>query len=165
MYFWRIEELKSKVIASPLTDREVLPYLLIFVGITGLIPIFPVESMTLWDYVGAVWTFLLAVFGTIYVYRCNGGATGKDFLQRYLAIGWVVTIRWAAIVMPLFVLLIFAVDPSSEETEWYVGLFFVLAEVVLYERIGHHIRAVARVPLRSNTTVETDAREAARGSP
>ena len=102
--------------------------------------------MALWDYVGTVWTLLLAVFGTIYVYRCNGGATGQDFLQRYLAIGWVVTVRWLAIVMPLFVLLIFTVDYMSEETQWHVGLFFVVAEVVLYERIGYHIRAVASAP-------------------
>lgn len=61
MYFWRIEKLKSKLTARPLTDREILPYLLIFMGATSLVPIFPVESMSFWDYVGVTWTLLLAV--------------------------------------------------------------------------------------------------------
>lgn len=165
MYFWQIEELKRELIARPLTDRKVLPYLLIFLGSTGLLPVFPTESMNLWDYAGATWTLLLAIVGTIYLYRCNGGAAGIHFVQRYLSIGWVVAVRWGVVVMAAFVAMLFLIDTSAEETTPQVALFFIIAEVVLYERIGHHIRTVANPPLRSNPTVEADAHEAPRASP
>jgi hypothetical protein len=165
MYFWRIEDLKKDLIAKPLTDREVLPYLLIFVGITALIPIFPVESMNLWDYAATTWTLLLAVAGTLYAYQCNGAAAGTHFVQRYLSIGWVVAVRWTAVVMAAFVVLLFLVDTSGDATTPTVALFWMIAEVVLYERMGHHIRLVATAALRSGSTLETDAQETARGSP
>lgn len=165
MYFWRIEELKRGLIARPLTDREVLPYFLIFLGITGLVPVFPVESMNLWDYAGAIWTLLLMMVGTVYLYRCNGGAAGSHFVQRYLSIGWVVAVRWGMVVMAVFVVMLFLIDTSAEETSPQIALFFMIAEVVLYERIGHHIRTVADSPLRSKPAAEADAHESAHGSP
>ncbi len=165
MYFWRIEDLKKDLVARPLTDREVLPYLLIFVGITALVPIFPVASMNTWDYSASIWTFFLAIAGTLYAYQCNGAAAGNHFVQRYLSIGWVVAVRWGVVVMTGFVALLFLVDTSSDQTSPIVALFWMIAEVVLYERMGHHIRFVAGTPLRSNNKVETDAQEAARGSP
>ena len=164
MYFWRIEDLKRDLITRPLTDREVLPYLLIFVGITALVPIFPMESMNLWDYAAAIWTLLLAVAGTLYAYQCNGAAAGLHFVQRYLAIGWVVAVRWGVVVMAAFVVLLFFVDSSGDETTPTYALFWMVAEVVFYERMGYHIRAVASTPLRSNSTAKSDAQEAARGS-
>ena len=165
MYFWRIEDLKRDLIARPLTDREVLPYLLIFVGITALAPIFPVESMNLWDYTAGIWTLLLAVAGTVYTYQCNGASAGRHFVQRYLAIGWVVAIRWAVVVIAAFIVLLFLMDSSEDGTTPTFALFWMAAEVVLYERMGYHIRAVANAPLRSNNTVEPDAQDSARGSP
>lgn len=130
MYFWRIEELKRKHVGGSLTDREILPYFLIFVGLTALVTILPVESMSYWDYIGAIGTFLLTVFGTVYVYRYNGGATGSHFLQRYFSIGWVVAVRWSVIVMPLLVALLFLLDSPAKHTTSYVALFFFVAEVV-----------------------------------
>jgi len=164
MYFWRIENLKKDLIARPLSDREVLPYLLIFVGISALIPIFPMESMNSWDYAAAIWTLVLVVAGTLYTYQCNGAARGSHFVQRYLAIGWVVAVRWCAAVVAALIVLLFVVDTPGDETTPTFALFWMAAELVLYERMGHHIRAVANT-LRSNSTVETDAQEAARGSP
>lgn len=152
MYFWRIEELKKDLIARPLADRDVLPYLLLFVGITGLIPVFPPESMNAWDYATALWTFLLTITGTLYLYRCNGGKAGSHFVQRYLSIGWVVAVRWALVVTALFVVLLLLVDASDEGSSPAVALFFMVAEVVLYQRIGHHIHSVAEFSSQPDST-------------
>ena len=32
-------------------------------------------------------------FGTYYVYRSNGGASGKDFLERFFSLSLVIAIR------------------------------------------------------------------------
>ena len=52
MYFWRIEQLKDQLIARPLSDREALPYLLVFVGLTAALGFIPGEGLNVWDHVG-----------------------------------------------------------------------------------------------------------------
>ncbi len=107
MYFWRIEKLKTQMVARPLTDREALPYLVGHVAISAVVCCFPLAISNVWDGLGGVWTVFLAVVGTIYIYRQNDGADGQHFLQRYLAIGWVVALRWLVIIavcaFPLFI--------------------------------------------------------------
>lgn len=52
------------------------------------------------------------------------------------------TLRWIAVIAPLF----FVSSPyfgSADETTWYEFLYFAIAELLLYERIGHHIADVA----------------------
>jgi hypothetical protein len=157
MYFWHIEDLKKDLVAGPLNDREVLPYLLIFVGLSALVLIFPAESMNPWDYALAISTLLITVGGTVYVYYCNGAAAGSHFVQRYLAIGWVVTVRWGVAVIFAFVVLLFLIDTSGDETTPITAVFWITAEVALYERIGHHIRAVTSTkPLRSVSRSEME---------
>ena len=84
MYFWRIEQLKTEMAARPLSEREALPYLVVFVALSSAVAYIPQTTQNLWDGVGTVWSVLLAVVGTIYIYRQNGGAGGQHFLQRYL---------------------------------------------------------------------------------
>lgn len=147
MYFWRIEKLKTEMAARPLSEREVLPYLVVFVGLFTAFGYLPQAVTNVWDGLEAVWSVALAVFGTIYIYRQNGGADGQHFLQRYFAIGWVVTIRWLAILVlagAAFVALAEALGSETEETTWYDFVFLALVEAVVYWRIGHHVRDLAQ---------------------
>jgi len=144
MFIWRIDELKSKLATAPLTDREALPYLLIFVGVTGLLPLFPPTEMNHWDYLSAGFSLLVALGGTLYVYARNGGNSGRYFLQRYFAIGWVTTVRWLAIVVPLFFALMFGLDWESHTTP-YETVYFAVAEIFLFARIGYHVLDVAKL--------------------
>lgn len=142
MYFWRIEELKARLAHGPLSEREVLPYLVLFAAIAYVAPFFPAESMNVWDYLGASWAAALAVGGTLYAFRRNGGRAGANFVQHYLAIGWVVGVRWVVFLAALFVVYLFLVDPP-QETTWHEALFFCIAELILWERIAHHIGDLA----------------------
>jgi hypothetical protein len=146
MYFWRIEQLKTQMAARPLTDRETLPYLVIYSALMSAAWLIPVPSLNLWDIVTAIWGIALAVFGTIYIYRQNGGDRGNHFLQRYFALGWVVAIRWVAGFIPCalaFHGVIAFTGVYSESTTWYDFLFQGSAEAVLYWRIAHHVRDLA----------------------
>lgn len=159
MYFWRIEALKTRLIEAPLSDREVLPYQVIcsalIAAILGVSDLFPVDAMNAWDIVGRTWTVLLAVLGTIYFYRQNGGSTGAHLLQRYLVIGWVVGIRWTVALLLVFGALTVAVTVFEdfhlpEVTTWQETLLFGAAEALYYWRMGHHVFQVAHVaPPRS----------------
>lgn len=147
MYFWRIEKLKRNMASRPLSERETLPYLVTFVALSSAALCLPQELANTRDYLGAVWTLLLAIFGTIYIYRRNGGAEGSHFLQRYFAIGWVVTVRWLVVTIPVVVayygVLVVAGD-DLEETYWYEPLLFGLLELAVYWRIGHHVCDLAQ---------------------
>lgn len=89
MYFWRIEELKRKLLSAPLTERETLPYFIVFLVLMAVVPLFPPANRNVWDYLGIGWTALLGGTGTIYLYCRNGGDAGVHFVQRFFAIGWV----------------------------------------------------------------------------
>lgn len=146
MYFWRIEKLKAAMAARPLSEREVLPYLIASIALSTAVSHLPQTSQNVWDTLGAVWSVLLVVVGSLYIYRQNGGANGQHFLQRYFAIGWVVTLRWLVFlaVGVAFYGALSAMEAETEETAWHHFLFLAVAETVVYWRIGHHVRDLAQ---------------------
>ena len=143
MYFWHIEKLKSEMAARPLSEREALPYLVVSVALNSAVAFIPQTTHNVWDGLGAASSVLLAVVGTIYIYRQNGGAEGQHFLQRYFAVGWVVSVRWFAVLILVTVAFygtLAAVGADIESTHWYDFLFLAVVEAVIYWRIGHHVR-------------------------
>jgi len=145
MYFWRIEKLKSQMAARSLSERETLPYFVAFSAISSII--LPQTNYNLWDGLGTSWSVMLAVVGTVYVFRENGGAVGKHFLQRYFAIGWVVGIRWLVtlvIVAVAFYGTLMTMNIDTESTSWHDFLFAAVAETGLYWRLGYHVRDLAK---------------------
>lgn len=147
MYFWRIEELKTEMAARPLTEREVLSHLVVCASLLAAVGYIPQAITNVWDGLGAVWSVALAALGTIYIYRQNGGADGQHFLQRYFAIGWVVTLRWFLILVLVAVAcftLLAVLGSEQEETTWYEFLALATIEVVVYWRIGFHVRDLAQ---------------------
>ena len=126
MYFWHIEKLKTEMAARPLSAREALPYLIVTVVLPSLMACIPLTNHNLWDWLGAIWSVLLVVFGTIYIYHQNGGANGQHFLQRYFAVGWVVAIRWIVVIVMvafLYFALMVAFGVSTESTRWQSRYF------------------------------------------
>ncbi len=147
MYFWRIEKLKTEMAARPLSEREALPYLVVTVALSSAVAFIPQTTHNVWDGLAAVWSVLLAVVGTIYIFRQNGGAEGRHFLQRYFAIGWVVSVRWLAVFILVTVVLygtLVAVGADIKSTHWYDFLYLAVVEAVIYWRIGHHVRDLAQ---------------------
>lgn len=139
MRFWRIEQLKAEMRAQPLSERESLPYLVVYVALFSLVSGFPNLNFNLLDALETSLSVLIAVVGTILIYRQNGGVNGQFFLQRYFAIGFVVAIRClVAIVVAMFGLIIVLdlLGVLTDETSWYDLIFIVAAEMLLYWRIA-----------------------------
>ncbi len=142
MYFWRIEELKSKLRAAPLSERELLPYFLIFLLASEFASLIPSPPTTnFWDYANVLYGATLTFLGTLYVYRLNSGNDGNYFLQRYLALGWVITIRVLAVASPIY--LVFCIFfGCPEESNGFAFSYLALVELILYQRMGKHIRDI-----------------------
>jgi hypothetical protein len=150
MKFWKLDKLKTQLRSEMLSELESLHYLVMYVVLTEFALYMPKGELNRWDYLEAVIALVCAVGGTVYVYRCNGGAQGVQFLQRYLAVGWVVAIRMMAWVLPLFVVLFLGLDLIKEETNWQMVLFWSLFFVALYVRTGHHVADIALPAKKGN---------------
>ncbi|MCI0334030.1 MAG: hypothetical protein L0228_12500 [Planctomycetes bacterium] len=147
MYFWNLNDLKSLMANRPLTDREVLPYVIAYSVLTSAAFMLPTLSVNRWDAAGAIWSVALAIGGTIYVYRRNGGSAGEHFLQRLLVIGWVVAVRLVVVFFLALIALFVVIEifgELSEETTWYEFLLIAIWELIGYERVAHHVGDVAQ---------------------
>ncbi len=147
MYFWKINKLKSDLLKKPLSERESFKYLFATLVLysLGMIPI--LENNT-WDIYSAIITALITAIGVYYVYKCNKGASGNNFLQKYLSIGWVVGIRWIVLIMlPIMIIYFIAIEIYSGIPD-YTTLAEVIFSNLLYLSyfwlFSKHIKEVAQ---------------------
>lgn len=152
MYFWNINMLKEDIKSGNFGDKEAIVYIVISLALYSigleLVSLFPlIENYNLWDYVNSFLSVLVPVLGTIYVYKKNGGAEGKDFANKYFSIGFVMGIRFLVYFIGVIVLLIIYwsyVFPNNEEmpTTFVEVLLFFIWYVALYFQIAKHIEEI-----------------------
>lgn len=146
MHLWRIDKLKAQLALAPLTDREMLPYVVANGALLGLPVAFPPDSPNSWDTAGGVAGVVLIVLGILWVFRQNGGAAGTDFLQRYTAIGWVICMRLVPIALLAGLVLYLKKGAPLEggfETTAYDFVSGLGLSVVYFQRVGSHVRDVS----------------------
>jgi hypothetical protein len=152
MYFIKYQPLKEKLRTRSLSDREALPYFIIYVVGVALSGAFPMESeYKLWDWISVSLSVLLTIGGVFYAYRENGGDAGYDLILKYIVIGWIVSIRFFLIIfipLVLFITLdetIGLVSWDATESNWdviqpyFISVIFITV-AIYYQRIGMHIR-------------------------
>lgn len=108
-----------------------------------------------WETAEAVSFALIAGLGTVYVYWRNGGAHGHHFLQRYLAISWVVALRWFVWSTPPLLIVssvsqMSGVEPGTRKV--YDTVLLIAVYAATYWRIASHVRDVARATALSAPT-------------
>ncbi len=144
MYFLKYQPLKERLRDRSVSDREALPYLVVFFGLTALTQVFPLlDGFNQWDFISGGLSVVFAAGGVIYAYKSNGGEEGFDLIQKYLILGWVVAVRCLLVSVSL----IFVVYSAGEYfglVEAQTGLFDVLLlaifEICFHQRLGRHIR-------------------------
>ena len=113
MYFWNIEKLKEDIVAGRFSEKDHFIYLLMFVALAAILTEAALNMGTratipnIWDAVNSIGHILIPVMGTFFAYEANGAREGKDFLGRYLSIGFVMTIRFLALLVPIITAPIF----------------------------------------------------------
>jgi hypothetical protein len=143
MYFWNINKLKSDFNEGAVTEKSILKYLIAYTILAGLVMI-PYGETNQFDMFSAALMIPLSVFGLLYAYACNGGDSGNNFIAKYFAIGWVITIRFMPVIFSLAVIVGIIVDASGAEIPEGTTLWDVLIEatvtVFLFWRIAVHIK-------------------------
>lgn len=157
MRFWRIEQLKAEMRAQPLSERESLPYLVLYVALFTLVSGLPNPDFNLFDAFESLLSVIIAIVGTILIYQQNGGINGQFFLQRYFAIGFVVALRCLVVLVAAMLALIVVLDSLGmleDDTTWYDLIIIVVAEMLLYWRIAHHVRDLAESTPQNDSLAE-----------
>jgi hypothetical protein len=149
MYFVSYHPLKETLRERKLTDREALPYLAIWVIVTALAAYpWSVEEGPngWWAPVSLALDVGAAIWGVWYAYRQNGAGGGYDLIQKYVVLGWVVTVRFLLVFAPIFIALLEVGLIESEKKGPVDVVVYFLAEIILYQRIGRHIRDTVEKP-------------------
>jgi hypothetical protein len=142
MHVFNIRTLKATLKARALSSGEAVRYIAAQGALLSWLFI-PGDTTVDWMFLTNP---LLALAGTYYCYRCNGGADGIRLAERYLAIGWVVMCRGIAfLLLPLAIgLAAWTLATAGEgPDEAVLSTTLVGLLVLMYWRIGVHLADVA----------------------
>ncbi len=69
MYFWKIKSLKEDIINGSFTDKELIPYVVLYAGLYAIgiemIGYFPYEGINVWTYILSILNVLIPIAGII----------------------------------------------------------------------------------------------------
>lgn len=143
MYFWNIDKLKSDFKEGLVTEKSILHYLIAYTILVG-IALIPFGDTNQFDVLTAISLIPVSIIGIQYAYASNNGEQGSDFLAKYFAIGWVISVRFIAAIIPLMFVIgltfaVFNLEYSESSTIWHT-LFEVIVSAFLFWRIAVHIK-------------------------
>jgi len=158
VYVWNINALKKHLVEEGLSEAHTFYYILLFVGLSSVATEFvayvPTENPNRWNYIDTALSILISIAGTVYAFRANRGAMGKNFAAKYFSIGFVVFIRFLVYLIPLgFVMFAYytiayamaGAESTSEldATSGFEVLLFSAWYMLYYMRVAKHIRDTA----------------------
>lgn len=155
MYWWNIKALKKDLTRGALPGHGVFLYFFAVLVVDTLLlatwGLFPTAGDgNFWDLLYAGGYLLIVLAGTLILYRINGGAGGRLFLERYFPLLWVVGVRFLVFSVPLAVLWgVWRWDLEAEDAvDTGPEAVIMLAAILLYYwRLAVHlgqVRAAAR---------------------
>lgn len=106
MIWLDIKTLEQKINENKLTEKDGLNYLLAnaIVTVIGMISYSNYENTGKWiTFLAVVLHIVICIWGLNAAFKANNQKDGRDFVKRYLAISWVVSIRLLLIVLALTV--------------------------------------------------------------
>ena len=77
----------------------------------------------------------ITLTGVIFLFVCNGGSQGRDFLYRYFPLS--VVVGWKFVAVMTVVLAVVQLDG------WSKVAAMVVINALMFARIGHHLRTLA----------------------
>ena len=140
MIFWNIEKLLKQLSSQKLTQKELFFYLF---GLTLIEIIFTnpfssegsyLSSMFDWFDWGIVLFCSLISIGVCFI--SNGGNQGKDFIERYISISFVMTIRYSVfIIFAALILLLCGFDFENDRTTFIFSIICYL--IITFKEISN----------------------------
>jgi len=93
-------------------------------------------------------SLIITVIGIVYLFFCNGGIQGVNFLNRYFPLSVVVGLKFVSASFALFWLHGRIVEGIESEFQvWSSIALLIIINVVMFIRIGFHFKGIARAEL------------------
>lgn len=105
MIFWKIENLKKRLSSKPLSQKESFYYLCAYIGFRLLMSTFSGASYGFADTFVGIMHIIMVGLGLLLCYETNGGEKGNNFLEKYISISFVMSVRYFAFMYIPYVLL------------------------------------------------------------
>lgn len=152
MYLWKIDKLKEELVETGLSQSDLFKYIFIYVFLSAVlleaIYFIPGEEYSNIDGIQSIANILIIGLATYLCYFANGGKNGTEFAERYFSIGFVVAIRFGALLIPVMIAMGFIFwsgqDLDDTSTKWYDVAVMTIWSLLLYWRIIYHINQVAK---------------------
>ena len=131
MIFWNIEKLLKQLSSQKLNQNELFFY---FFGLTFLETIFSNPFLSGESYLSSIFEwldwgiFLFCSFISLGVcFITNGGNQGKNFIERYISIQFVMTIRYSVfVIFAALIALMCGFDFENDKTSFVFSMVFYL---------------------------------------
>ena len=148
MYVWNLRAMRDQLRSGPLTQREQFNYAVagaLFGWANAQSPFYGPAG---WNFLVGAGLLVITGFAIYYAYLCNGGSNGERFLERYVALAWVLMIRFFVFVtLPLIALSDAYVSKYSRDGTLDVSIQVVVvvaAQLLFFWLLGGQLRAVSR---------------------
>lgn len=147
---WDTTHLKSELAANAISEGKLFLYFFAIIGFDWLqFTAIRLSSrsgiLADWQRVDAWFTLCLTAIGLVFLFVCNGGIHGKDFLRRYFPLSFIV--GWKFMVCASIALwamgLVLESEPASV-VGWASTATLAVINIAMFLRIGFHLREVAR---------------------
>lgn len=177
MFFWKMEALKRELSEGPSTRRTMIYLVAVAVGpilaetaitlasfaLLGFVETVPeIDVAEVQSSVRRMFTIVLldlflalvVVAGLLFCYRRNGGAQGRDFMDRLLPLTWVCAIRvhvvWALPILLAVSIVVTVFDSLDPPPDLWISAIAspIMVGLTLW-RAGVHIRDVADGSVKS----------------
>lgn len=148
MYIWKIDKLNAELISGELDESESFKYLMASTILYAL-SLIHYEAPSEYDTLAGIVAVLISAVGLWYIYKCNGGKNGKNIIQRYIAIGWVVFVRLLILFMlPAIVALIITQEiyfgGIPDKTSLSMFTLTMISEVIYIIWVAKHISYIEK---------------------
>jgi len=93
----------------------------------------------------AWFAFGITILGLVFLFACNGGPQGRDFLYRYFPLSVVVGWKFVAVALVASWVGSIALQNSPDSVRgWASSAILVAINVAMFLRIGFHLNHLAR---------------------
>ena len=139
-----LKDLEIRLSENYVSEKEGFQYLLANWLVFGMIAFGAVDKN--YDNPGVMLMLLvIPSMGLLIGYFANQKGDGKDFLKRFIAVHWILGIRFFALLIAGIVLLDLLTDPINSEAirGWISGLFCIAIGVGFYYSLSRTLRKIA----------------------
>lgn len=153
MYIWDTNALIQDLKNNKVNQKEQFKYALAFsvLSVVGSDPSLAIGlKYTSMDTISSVVMLLITIFGLVFCFKANEKVDGKDFILRFFTMGFPITIRFVAIILPISIIFGFleaSLDANYDEmaeysvTSLYQVILVGVAQLIFYVYFASKFKA------------------------